>query len=74
MVAAVAGRTPGGAGIKTIARRRFSAMNDITPTRRDIEAAIRTKLIELIRLSVQHGIDIERLIREAVDFCDPDPP
>ena len=40
--------------------------------RRDIRTTIRTRLIELIRLSVEHGIDIEMLMYEALDLCDPD--
>jgi hypothetical protein len=46
--------------------------NDVQ--RREIEQAIRAKLIELIRLSTEHGIDIERLMYDALDFCDPEPP
>ena len=40
--------------------------------RSDIRTTIRTKLIELIRLSVEHGIDIEMLMHEALGLCDPD--
>ena len=47
-------------------------MSDHLQTRRDIEAVIRTKLVELIRLSTEHGIRIETLMREALDLCDPE--
>ena len=47
-------------------------MTDKLPNRRDIEDLIRTKLIELIDLSVKHGIRIEILMREALDIADPE--
>ncbi len=40
--------------------------------RRDIEALIRAKLIELIRLSCEHNIRIEWLMNEALEVCDPE--
>jgi hypothetical protein len=40
--------------------------------RRDIEALIRAKLIELIRLSCEHNIRIERLMHEALELSDPE--
>jgi hypothetical protein len=46
--------------------------NDVQ--RPEIEQIIRAKLIELIRLSADHGIDIERLMYDALDFCDPETP
>lgn len=49
-------------------------MNDTLPSRRDIEAVIRVKLIELIRLASKHGIRIDALMREALYFCDAEPP
>ena len=48
-------------------------MTDNLPNRSDVEATIRTKLIELIRLSTERGIRIETLMREALDICDPEP-
>jgi hypothetical protein len=45
-----------------------------TPSRREIETLIREKLIELIRLSSKHGIDIEGLMHDAIEFCDPEGP
>lgn len=48
-------------------------MTDKLPNRREIEAIIRTKLIELIRLCTKHGIRIETLMRGALDICDPEP-
>ena len=35
-----------------------------------IKAFIRAKLIELIRLSSEHGIDIQSLMYEALHMCD----
>jgi hypothetical protein len=49
-------------------------MNQTLPSKTDIETLIRAKLIELIRLSCEHGIDIEGLMRDAISFCDPDGP
>jgi hypothetical protein len=49
-------------------------MTDTAPTRRDIETLIREKLIELIRLGCKHGIRVETLMNEALDFCDPEGP
>jgi len=46
--------------------------NDVQ--RRDIENAIRAKLIELVRLAAAHGIRIEPLMYEALDICDAEPP
>jgi hypothetical protein len=40
----------------------------------DTEAVIRAKLVELIRLCADHGINFERLAREAIDFCDAEGP
>jgi hypothetical protein len=34
---------------------------------------IRTKLVELIRLGAEHGINVETLMREALEFCDVEP-
>jgi hypothetical protein len=31
-------------------------------------------VIELIRLSAEHGIRIDTLMYEVFDFCDPEPP
>ena len=42
--------------------------------RQKIEAMIRLKLIELIRLAAQHDIRIDTLMYEALDCCDDDPP
>ena len=36
--------------------------------------AIRDKLVELIRAASEQGIDIERLIYEALDIADVEPP
>jgi hypothetical protein len=49
-------------------------MNESLPKRRDIEAMIRDKLIELIRLSADHGIRIDALMYEALDLCDVEGP
>ena len=49
-------------------------MTDSSQPRSDIETTIRTRLIELIRLSFAHGIDVQALMEEALDSCDPDPP
>jgi hypothetical protein len=49
-------------------------MNDISPNSIDIEATIRSKLIELIRLSAEHSINIDKLMYDALDFCDSEPP
>jgi hypothetical protein len=40
--------------------------------RPEIQLFIRLKLIELIRLSCEHGIDIESLMNEALHHCDPE--
>lgn len=45
-------------------------MTDRLPNHRDIEAVIREKLIELVRLSAEHGIRIDTLMYEALDLCD----
>jgi hypothetical protein len=37
-----------------------------------IQAFIRAKLIELIELSCEHGIDIQSLMNEALHHCDPE--
>jgi hypothetical protein len=42
--------------------------------RRNVEFDIRAKLVELIRLSAQHGIPIESLMHDALDRCDPEGP
>ena len=42
--------------------------------RQEVKAMLKAKLIELIRLAVRHGIDIQTLMHEALDFCDPEPP
>jgi hypothetical protein len=55
-------------------QQEISAMNAISPNSRDIEATIRTKLIELTRLSAEHGIDIEGLMHDALAICDAEPP
>ena len=44
-----------------------------SPERREAEAMIRAKLIELIHLATAHGIDIQALMHEALDHCDPEP-
>ena len=44
-------------------------MTDKLPNRREIEDLIRAKLIELIDLSVEHGIDIQTLIDDALHIC-----
>jgi hypothetical protein len=49
-------------------------MNESLPKRSDIEVTIRDKLTELIRLSAEHGIRIERLMHEALDLCDVEGP
>ena len=41
--------------------------------RQDAEAFIRAKLIELIRMSAEHGIRIDALMYEALDQCDSEP-
>ena len=46
--------------------------NDVQ--RRDIDNAIRAKLIELVRLAAAHGIRSEPLMSEALDICDAEPP
>jgi hypothetical protein len=38
----------------------------------EIQLFIRLKLIELIRLSCEHGIDIQSLMKEALDHCYPE--
>ena len=40
--------------------------------RPEIEAMLRAKLIELIELSCEHGIDIQSLMNEALHICDPE--
>jgi hypothetical protein len=49
-------------------------MNDTLPSRSDIEALIRSKLIVLIRLSSERGIRIAALMHEALEHCDAEPP
>jgi hypothetical protein len=41
---------------------------------RSLEGDIYAKLLVLIQLATQHGIDIEKLIHKALDRCDPEPP
>jgi hypothetical protein len=59
------------------ANRRQDAMdammtNDLQqPIDKD---AIRTKLVELIRRTAEHGVDIEALIYEALAIADVEPP
>jgi hypothetical protein len=50
---------------------RFQLIDQLPTDRRDAEAFIRTKLY-----TTEHsaGIDIETLMHEAVDECDPEPP
>ena len=38
--------------------------------RQKVEAMIRAKLIELVRLAAQHDISIDTLMYEALDLCD----
>jgi len=38
--------------------------------RPEIEDSIRTHLMTLIRLADQHGIDIQRLMYQALEQCD----
>jgi hypothetical protein len=40
--------------------------------RRALETMLRDKLVELIELSVEHGIDIESLIDQALRIADPE--
>jgi hypothetical protein len=47
-------------------------MTDKLPHIRETEDLIRAKLIELIDLSVKHGIDIQTLIDDALHICDPE--
>ena len=49
-------------------------MSATLPKPSDIEALIRSKLIELVRLGSEHGIRIEALMREAIELCDAEPP
>jgi hypothetical protein len=42
--------------------------------RPEVEVMIRAKLVELIQLAAEHAIDIQTLMHEALDFCDPEPP
>jgi hypothetical protein len=39
----------------------------------EVENHIRGRLIVLVQLGADHGIDIERLMREALDACDIEP-
>jgi hypothetical protein len=47
---------------------------DLQQQKLNTEAAIRAKLVELIRLCAGHGINFARLAREAIDYCDPEGP
>jgi hypothetical protein len=38
------------------------------------KSAIRARLVELIRLAKEHGIDIEGLMYEALEIADMEPP
>ncbi len=49
-------------------------MIDKQLTRPEVKAMLKAKLIELIHLAVEHGIDIQTLMHEALDHCDPEPP
>jgi hypothetical protein len=42
--------------------------------RREVEAMIRAKLVELIQLAAEHGIDIQTLMHKTLARCDPEPP
>lgn len=56
------------AAIGPILVDHYSRANDL---RQPLDkAAIRAKLVELIRLAAQHGIDIQALIFEALDIAD----
>jgi hypothetical protein len=49
-------------------------MNEPVGFRYAVETLIRARLIELIQLSTENGIDIEMLMRDAIDVCDVEPP
>jgi len=45
-----------------------------SPDRQDAQAFIHAKLIELVRMSAEHGIRIDALMYKALEFCDAEPP
>jgi hypothetical protein len=59
----VTGRPGGGAIRLPIRTTRQEAIMDTQLDRRERKAMLRAKLIELIELSIEHGIDIESLMK-----------